>query len=294
MGHDHSHHDKGNSNIKVAFFLNLGFTILEIIGGFWTNSLAILSDAVHDLGDSISIGISWYLQKKSKGEKNEKYSYGYLRFSLLGALINCIILLAGSLYVISEAVQGIMKPEHTNAKGMLLFAVIGIAVNGIAVLRLKKGSSLNEKVLMWHLFEDVLGWVAVLIVSIVLLFKDIHVLDPILSILISLYVLYNVFRNLRKTLFVFLQGVPKTISIPEFEQKILQIPKVKSTHHTHIWSLDGEHHVLTTHVVIDNAANKEDSVQVKNEVRSIIDTKDIQHVTIEVEYENEECRMKES
>jgi len=291
MGHQHSHATSGN--IKVAFFLNLGFTVLEIIGGILTNSIAILSDALHDLGDSISLGVAWYLEGFSRKESTSRYSYGYRRFSLLGALINSLVLIIGSLFILSEAIPRILNPEQANAPGMIAFAVLGILVNGAAVLRLKGDNSMNAKVVAWHLLEDVLGWVAVLIVGIVLLFVDLPVLDPILSILITLYVLYNVIGNLRKTLELFLQAVPSGINVEEIEKKLLAIDNVKSTHHTHLWSLDGDHHVLTTHVVIGKNATKEELINVKLRSKKLFEDHQFEHVTIEMEFEDEDCRMRD-
>ena len=154
MAHIHKH-DTAGKNLKIAFFLNVGFTILEFIGGIYVNSIAIISDALHDLGDSFSLGMAWYLNKKSKQEANNKYTFGYSRFSLLGALINSVILIAGSIYVISEALGRILEPQHSDAQGMIVFAIIGIAVNGYAAWKVSKGKSLNERVVSWHLLEDV-------------------------------------------------------------------------------------------------------------------------------------------
>ncbi|HET8753741.1 MAG TPA: cation diffusion facilitator family transporter, partial [Salinimicrobium sp.] len=211
MGHDHNH--ASGKNLKLAFFLNVGFTIFEIIGGFYINSVAIISDAVHDLGDSLSLGTAWYLQKKSNQGSNAKFSFGYKRFSLLGALINSLVLIAGSVYVITEAIGRLLEPEHSDAQGMIFFAIFGIAVNGFAAYKLSGGKTMNEKVVSWHLLEDVLGWVAVLIVGIVLSFKDIHYLDPALSLFITAYILWNVLKRLKETLFIFLQGVPEDINL---------------------------------------------------------------------------------
>ncbi len=296
MAHNHSHNhleNKSASNIKTAFFLNIFFTVLEIFGGIWTNSTAILSDALHDLGDSLSLGLAWFLQNKSKQKSNEKFTFGYRRFSLLGALINGIVLVTGSLLILSQAVPRLFNPEHANAEGMLYFAIGGIIINGAAVLKLKSGKTMNERVVTWHLLEDVLGWIAVLIVSIVLLVKDIHILDPILSILITLYVLFNVIKNLRKTFLIFLQGVPEEISIKGIENKIKSIAKVKSTHHAHIWSQDGEHHVLSIHVVVENVKDLKEVLEIKSEIRNSFKDISIEHVTIEMELEDEDCYMKE-
>lgn len=295
MSHSHSHHHASEStkSIKIAFFLNLGFTLLEIVGGLWTNSLAILSDAIHDLGDSLSLGLSWYLAKVADRGNDHKYSYGYRRYSLLGALINTLVLIFGSVFVLTRAVPRIFHPEPTNAKGMVLFAIVGILINGAAVLRLRGQKDLNARMAALHLLEDVLGWIAVLIVSIILLFKDLPILDPALSILITCYVLYNVIANLKKTLSLFLQGVPEGIDIRSVEEHLVSLEQVQSIHHTHIWSLDGKHHVLTTHVVVDDNTSREDILKLKKIIKDYALEINIEHVTAEVEFEEENCCMKE-
>jgi len=292
MGHHHDHHHHHSSNnIKVAFFLNFAFTILEIIGGLYVNSIAIISDAIHDLGDTISLGTSWYLEEKSYKKSNKKFSFGYKRFSLLGALINSIILIIGSLYVITEAVGRILEPEHTDAKGMIFFAVIGVLVNGYAAWKLSSGKTMNEKVASWHLVEDVLGWVAVLVVGIILNFKDIHYLDPALSLLITIYILWNVFIRLKQTLFIFLQGVPEDLDINKIESKILNIDFVNSIHHMHIWSLEGEHNVFTAHIKIDDNSNLNNFKKVKFDVKDILKEYKFEHYTVEVEFNDENCDL---
>ncbi len=287
--HSKPSEQKSLKNIRFAFFLNLGFAIFELIGGIYTNSLAIISDALHDFGDSMSLGISFVLEKVSKRKRTTGFSYGYKRFSLLAAFINGAILLVGSLIVLSKAIPRLINPEHANAKGMLLFALIGIAVNGFAALRLKKGHSMNEKMVSWHLFEDVFGWIAVLIVSIFALIKDIHILDPILSILISIYILYKVMKNLKATAFIFLQGVPKEIKIEEIESKIKNFPEIVQMHDTHVWSLDGENNILTTNFMLKKGLSQEDKVNIKFRAKEIFEKYEIHHSTIEIEEEGENC-----
>lgn len=274
--------------------MNLGFALLEIIGGLLTNSMAILSDALHDLGDSLSLGMSWYLENYSRKGEDRRYSYGYRRFSLLSALLNVLVLIGGSLVILSEAVPRLIRPEHSNAQGMVVFAIAGVAINGLAALRLRGGRSLNTQVAAWHLVEDVLGWAAILVVSLVLLVWDIHILDPILSILITLYVLWNVIRNLRRTLSLFLQAVPENMDLEEIENQFLAMPGVESVHHTHLWSLDGEHHVLTTHVVVPDCFTRDEVLNLKRQINTLTGTLDIEHTTVEVEYSDEECRMNEN
>ena len=290
MAHDHSHHHS-SKNLKAAFFINLAFTIFEFFGGMYVNSIAIISDAVHDLGDSLSLGLSWYLDKKSKKGATEKFSFGYTRFSLLGALINSLVLIGGSVYVITEAVGRFIQPEETDAKGMLVFAIIGVLVNGYAAWKLSSGKTLNERVVSWHLIEDVLGWAAVLVVAIVLNFKDIPYLDPALSVIITLYILWNVVRRLKETLFIFLQGTPSGLVIGEIEEKLLEINHVDSLHHTHLWSLEGESHVFTTHVKLKNIKELCEIVDVKQKIKDVLKKYHLSHYTVETELDDETCEL---
>lgn len=290
MAHDHAHEAHGD--LRTAFLLNLSFTLLEVVGGVLTNSVAIVSDALHDLGDSISLGLAWYLQRVSARSSDVRYSYGYRRFSLLGALINAIILIAGSLFVLSEAIPRLTDPQPFEAAGMIVFALFGVGVNGFAAYRLRGSGSANVQVVGLHLLEDVLGWIAVLIVGLVSLFADLPILDPILSILITGYMLVKVVGRLRHSVRVFLQAVPEGVDMGAIEQRLLAIPGVKSTHHTHIWSLDGEHHVFTTHLVVDDAASKEEVMRIRQDSQQAIHDLHIEHFTIAVEYESEECAMR--
>ena len=289
-GHSHGHHSPGaGNNLKVAFFLNLGFTLLEIVGGLLTNSMAILADALHDLGDSFALGMAWALERFSKKKRDPTFTYGYQRLSLVGALLNGVLLLGGSLFILSKAVPRLLNPEAVHVPGMIFFAIVGIGANGYAVYKLKSGKSLNQRMVSWHLLEDVLGWVAVLIVSIVLLFVDLPVLDPILSVLVTLYVLWNVLRNLKRVFLVFLQATPDSFEVSVFEEKVLEFPKVVSVHHTHIWSLDGEDHVLSTHVVMEAESTRSEVVQVKSDLKKLLHDYSIDHLTVDIEYEGETC-----
>lgn len=289
-----NHQPANHENIKIAFLLNFGFAIAEFIGGLYTNSIAILADALHDMGDSITLAVSWRLEALSEKEEDEKYSYGYKRFSLLSALASGVIMIAGSTFIITEAVQRLMDPQESYAQGMLLFALVGIVVNGYAALRTRRGKNLNSRMISWHLIEDVLGWAAVLVVSVLLLFTDNKILDPILSILITAFVIYNVLINLIKVLRLFLQGVPDTIDVAKIEEEIRAMDKVKDLHHIHLWSLDGEQHVLTMHVVLCLDAKKEEIRAVKSKIRSIAEQYGLAHTTVEFEYLEDDCSMSDN
>jgi len=288
MGHNHS-----EGNVKVAFFLNLSFTIIEIIGGLYTNSLAILSDALHDFGDSLSLGLSWYFQRLSKKGRTKKFSYGYKRFSLLGAIINSIVLIVGSIFILTKAIPQLFNPEETNVEGMLYLAILGIVVNGAAVFKLRKGDSLNEKVVSLHLLEDVLGWVAVLIGSIIMMYFDAPFIDPLLSVLISLFVLYNVYKNLRKSLLVILQGKPDEVDIEEIRENLKDIKAIIDIHDCHVWSMDGNYNVLTIHLVLDNDYKLSKLLVIKRGVQEILKDESINHITIEFEGQDENCELED-
>lgn len=289
--HSHEHSNSTLKNIQLAFFINLVFAIGEFFGGLYINSVAVISDSLHDLGDSISLGFSWYFEKLAHRNRNGKYSYGFRRFSLLGAVINAIILVVGSIFVIREAVERLFTPAQANAEGMAIFAVIGIAVNGFAAYRMQHGKNMNAKVMTWHLLEDVLGWATVLIVSIVMLFFDLPILDPILSIGLSVFVLYNVVKNLVETISLFLQAVPAQVDMDEIERRVKHLDKVVEVHHTHVWSLDGEENVLTTHIVLEEGAKSQEIRQIKNAIRNIAREFHCEHTTVELEYLKDDCSL---
>jgi cobalt-zinc-cadmium efflux system protein len=290
--HHHAHphrHTHATGNIALAFFLNTAFAVIELAGGLFTNSVAILSDALHDFGDSFSLGTAWHFQRKSKKARSSTYTYGYKRFSLLGAFIHAVVLITGSIFIIREAMVRISQPQQANAKGMLLLAVLGIVVNGIAMLRLQKGSSINEKVVSLHFLEDILGWVAVLIGAIIMLFADVPILDPILSLLIAAFVLFNVYRNMKPAFRIILQGVPAAVSEEQVRELIKKYKEITGMHDFHIWTMDGEYHVLSMHIVVTRMMDLHEAQLLKEKIKHDLKHLEISHATIEVEYNPEHC-----
>ena len=279
--------ENSTKNIRTAFFLNLAFAFVELIGGIITNSVAILSDAVHDFGDSISLAVAWALQKKSNKAKDDKYSYGYKRFSLLSSVILSGILLVGSILILVEAIGRLFNPQEVNAQGMLWLAILGIIVNGLAALSVKRGKTLNERAVFLHIMEDVLGWIGVLVISIVMIFVNLPILDPILSISITIWVLYNVYKNLKATFNILLQAFPKNVDVKKLTKEIEAIDNVISIHDLHIWTQDGLSHVMTLHIV---AEKNYETIKIK--VRGIAKTFNIDHVTIELEDKYSSCEEK--
>lgn len=276
---------KSDKNILIAFLLNLFFSIFEFIGGVITNSISIVSDSIHDFGDAISIGISYILEKVSKKKPNKKYTYGYLRYSVLGALITTMILLIGSILIIHNAIKRIMNPIDINYNGMILFAIVGVIVNFIAAKVTKHGHSLNQKSVNLHMIEDVLGWIVVLIGAVIMKFTDLSIIDPILSVLVALYIFIHSIKNLKSIIDIFLEKTPSNISIEKIKKEILSIDDVINIHHIHIWSMDGFNNYATMHVIVNKNTNK-----VKDLIRERLKQNNVNHVTIEFEEQNETCK----
>ncbi len=275
---------KSEKNILVAFILNLAFSVFEFIGGIFTGSVAIISDAVHDIGDAASIGASFFLEKKSKRQPDDKYTYGYARYSVIGGVITTIILLFGSAVVIYNAILRIINPTEINYNGMIIFAVIGVAVNFLAALFTRHGDSLNQKAVNLHMLEDVLGWVVVLIGAIVMRFTDLYIIDPIMSIGVALFIFVSAFKSLKEITDIFLEKLPSGIDLEEIKLHICKLKGVTNVHHIHVWSLDGHNNYATMHIVA-----KGDSHTVKKLVREELKEHGISHATLEIETEDEEC-----
>lgn len=290
MGHDHSHnHNHGSNNLKVAFIINLSFTIIEIIGGILTNSVAILSDAVHDLGDSISLFFSMMMEKVSKKSGNKSLTFGYKRYSLLGAIFSSIVLIIGSTFVIYNAVTRIFTVEEVHAEGMLYMSIAGIVFNGIAVLRLKKDKSINSKVVFLHLLEDALGWVAIFIISIVMIFIDLPILDPILSIVIAVFVLSRIVPTFIKIGRIFMQYKPDDLEVRSIKELVNKIEEIVNIHDVHLWSLDGTNHIVSLHAVVDDNIDLATLKSIKYRLKNYIKEMGIGHITIELEIKDEDC-----
>ncbi len=278
---------KTEKNILVAFMLNLAFSVFEFVGGVATSSVAIISDAVHDIGDALSIGVSYFLEKKSKKQPDKVYTYGYARYSVLGGAITTLILLFSSVFVIYNAVKRIINPVEINYNGMIVFAVIGVAVNFCAAWFTKNGDNINQKAVNLHMLEDVLGWAVVLIGAIVMKFTDISIIDPIMSIGVAIFILINSAKYLKKVVELFLEKAPDKIDIDKLREHIIDIDNVKDVHHIHIWSLDGENNYATMHIVADSCDK-----QLKDKIKSELSEHGICHVTLEFEEKDEYCEEK--
>ena len=285
--HHHHHHDHtptSAARILTAFLLNLFFSVFELIGGILTGSVAILSDALHDLGDAAGIGLSFLLERKSRKQPDATHTYGYARYSVLGGLITTVILLAGSCLVIYNAILRLLNPSPIHYNGMLIFAVVGITVNLAAALFTRHGDSLNQRAVNLHMLEDVLGWIVVLIGALVMRFTDWVFLDPLMSVGVAVFILIHALKNLKEILDLFLEKTPDGVTVEELTAHLTELAGVVSIHHVHIRSLDGTRHYATLHAVIDG-----DPAAAKAAIRAEMAEHGITHATIETETPDEVC-----
>lgn len=280
--------NKTERNIFIAFLLNLGFSIYEFIGGSLTHSVAIVSDAIHDIGDALSIGTSYLLERRSRKAPDQRHTYGYQRYSLLGGLITTVILLVGSIVVIVSAVGRILEPVAINYNGMIILTMVGAVVNFVAAYFTREGDSLNQKAVNLHMLEDVLGWVVVLIGAVVMRLTNLAVIDPILSILVALFILKEALKNCLSILDVLLENTPREVDVKKIQQQLLEIDEVEDIHHFHVWSMDGEHNYATLHAVC-----RKNPQQVKDLIRQKLSGAKITHVTIETEGKASHCVEKQ-
>jgi len=260
-------------NILTAFLLNISFSIAEFFGGMITGSAAIMSDSIHDLGDALSIGISYYLERKSEKIPDKTFTYGYSRYSILGATITSLILFIGSLFMIGNAVYKLCNPVEIDFDGMIILAILGFFINLIAVVKTSGGESLNEKAVNLHMIEDAVGWLIVLIGGFVMKYTGWVFIDPILSLSLSLFILYNVGRNLREIIDIFLMKVPKELNIEKIEEEIKEVKDVKNISNLHIWRLDEDN--ICGSVCVDGGK--------REEIREVFIKHGINYSVIEIE-----------
>lgn len=272
-------------NILVAFLLNLVFSVVEWIGGALTGSVAIMSDSVHDFGDALSIGVAYLLERKSHKHPDAKYTYGYTRYSVLGAAITALILLIGSGFVIVTSVVRLFEPTKIDYSGMIGLAIFGVIVNVVATYITSRGESLNQRSVNLHMLEDVLGWIAVLFGAILMKLTGWNWIDPVLSLGVAVFILVEVCKNLLSVLDLLLVRTPRGLDVAELKKKLEEIKGVKNVHHLHVWSLDGTSYYATLHAQASDKA--------KTAIREVLAEEKIKHVTIEMEKPGEKCQEEE-
>lgn len=271
-------------NNKSTFLINLVFSILEVLGGFLTNSISLISGAIHDLSDSISICISYIFEKISKKEVNNKYSYGYLRFTYIGYFITSILLLIGSILMLSLSIPRLIDVKEVNYDAMILFSVFGILIYGYTAYSQKDKKDI-------HLLEDLIGWIIILIGSILIKVLNNFIIDPIIAILIALYILFQVYRYLKEVFEMIMSKTPKNININEITKE-LKNDNIKEIHHIHIWTLYKDSYCMTCHVVLNKQLSENEIINLKNSLKESLKKYKINHTTLEIEYQNENCNSK--
>lgn len=300
MAHAHTHeggraghaHAAGARNLRLAFFFNLAFTLIEVAGGFWTNSMAVLSDAMHDMGDALVLGAAWYLSHLAVRGRDAKYSYGYGRYSMLGGWLTALVLAIGSVVLMAFTLSRINDVHEPHAGGMILLALFGLAMNGFAAWKLHGGSSMNEQGAFLHLMEDVLGWAAVLVGALVIRYTGLGIVDPLLSIAINLYVLFNALRTLRRGTGILMQKLPEGFDEVAVTRALRSLPHVTGSHDQHAWTLDGEYIVLTVHLQVDTSDAAEHSM-ITGRARRMLKEMGVHHATIELELPQDECSLQD-
>ena len=271
---------KTKHTVWLAFFLNLSYAIVEFIAGGIFGSSAVLADSIHDLGDAIAIGISAFLETISNREEDSHYTLGYKRFSLLGALVTAVILMTGSVLVILGNITKLFHPQPVNDEGILWLGIIAVSINVLASLVVCKGKTKNESILSLHFLEDTLGWVAVILMAIVLRFTDWYILDPLLSLVISIFILSKAIPRFWSTLKIFLDAVPEGVDIKQVKSDLEQLDHVASLNQLNLWTMDGLEKNAIVHVCLKEIEQME---LCKESIRSKLKDCGFQNITIEID-----------
>lgn len=291
--HNHSHDHNQNvesiskNKILIVTILNITITIAEIIGGLISGSLSLLSDALHNFSDGISLVVSYAAIKISGKEKTLSKTFGYQRSGILSATINSLLLLIFSTLLIKEAIFKFVNQTHIDGLIVFVVAIVGLLANLISVLILKKGSkeNINIKSAYLHLISDTLSSVAVIIGGLLMFFFKIYWIDPILTLLINVYILREVYFILKKVVNILMQGVPDGIEITEIEKEVNSIDGILNIHHIHIWGLDEKNLFLEAHVNLTKDLPVSESCKIYNEICEELEEHfSIHHVTIQFEF----------
>ena len=271
---------KTKHTVWLAFFLNLSYAIVEFIAGGIFGSSAVLADSIHDLGDAIAIGISAFLETISNREEDSHYTLGYKRFSLLGALVTAVILMTGSVLVILGNITKLFHPQPVNDEGILWLGIIAVSINVLASLVVRKGKTKNESILSLHFLEDTLGWIAVILMAIILRFTDWYILDPLLSLVISFFILSKAIPRFWSTLKIFLDAVPEGVDIKQVKSDLEQLEYVASVNQINLWTMDGLEKNAIIHVCLEHIKHME---VCKESIRDLLKDCGFQNITIEVD-----------
>ncbi len=304
--HEHDHHHVGHSHGVIQALsgqggpatgrkllwvatLNLAFAALEIVGGILSGSLALIADALHDLGDALALLLAYGLERSATRGPSLQFSYGRRRHSLLSALLLGVLLVGGSVWVIQAAVTGLFNPKPIASATMMGFAVLGVLVNGASFLWMGVTKGFSERFLKWHLLEDLVGWICVLVGSILIYWTGWLIIDPLLALGLSVWIIHANIKPLWQVLELFLQRAPHNVDTQMLHQTLLELPGVEDVHDIHIWSLDGHRHVASLHILTkltDFLAVSNLKAMVREKIAMLGEI----HVTVEIEFPGESCQ----
>ncbi|MBK5203038.1 MAG: cation transporter [Prolixibacteraceae bacterium] len=285
--HNHSIEGMSGSKFLWVTLLNLSITIVQIIGGIVSNSLSLLSDAIHNLGDSSAIFIAFLAGKRSKKSADESHTFGYKRIEILAALFNAIVLIAICLFLFIEAYRRFMDPQPIKGLMMFIVATFGLMANLISVIILNKdkGHNLNVRAAYMHLLGDTMSSVAVVLGGIAIWQYDIYWIDPLITVLVGIYIIYHTWNIVKQTVDILMQSTPEDIDVKEIRKDVEKIDGVNDVHHIHIWKLDDKHIHLETHVNLECDVNMTEMMKIKSEIETVLHNKfNITHTTLQMEF----------
>ena len=278
--HDFEYH-KATENISFAFFLNIIFMVVVAIGAVFTNSMAILADLLHSLSDTFALGFSWFFQRFSEKEEDNDFTYGYRRFSLLGAIITSSIVIIGSFLILVESVSRLFTPIEPHAYGMVVVAIFAIFLKILSICKIRGGKTLNERAVSIHLIGDLMGWVALLIVGGILIFFNIPILDVLLSIAITIWMIYNLAKTLFYSFKILLLQAPENVNQEKLKKDILSVEGIDDIIKFYLWSLDSEKNILTVKISLKDDLKVSDTENIKENINNLCSLQGIEDINIE-------------
>jgi len=294
MDSNHMNHHFREENLIITMVLNFIITLVEVIGGLLSGSLSLLSDALHNFSDGISVMVSFIALRLSKRENTLKNTFGYKRAEILAALFNSSFLIIIYFFLFKEAYLRIQHPQNIESKIMITVALVGLVANTISVFLLKSGSkdNMNIRSAYIHLFSDSLSSVAVIIGGIFIYYFNLTIVDPILTFIIGAYVLKEGFDILKKSASILMEKTPVQINILKIKEVVEKIPEVDNLHHVHIWQVNDKEFLFEGHIDVKEDINLSKAEELRSNISSILFNEfGINHTTIQIEYNA--CKDKE-
>lgn len=284
--YDHSHyHSSNGTNKKIVgvFFLNVIIAIVELIAGVVSGSTTLISNFLHDFGDSVVMLLTYFFEKKSLKQRDDIYTYGYRRFSVLGAFINLFVLFVGSILIINFAVHTLFIEKIINEKIVIFISIVGLIVNLIAYIMFKNKKGITEEKIALNFKIDIISLLIILIANIVIWITKIYMIDSLLSIVFGIWILKEVFTNFKEIFYILMQAKPDDVDIEKVMDYLLSIDIIEDIHDLHIWSLDGEDYILSMHLVVSDSTTQEETLVLKENVKIGLEKFGLNHSTIETE-----------